>query len=79
MEDAGIKVVDYSDNVTGILEEDPVNGGRFISITLNPVVVVTEPSMLEKANALHHEANIKCFMANSVNFPVNHNPKCVVE
>jgi organic hydroperoxide reductase OsmC/OhrA len=76
--DAGIIVIDYTDHVTGILEEDPVNGGRFISVTLNPVVVVTEKSMIEKANALHHEANKKCFMSNSVNFPVNHRPKCVV-
>ena len=47
-------------------------------MTLNPVVVVTDKSMIDKANALHHEANKKCFMSNSVNFVVEHKPRCLV-
>ena len=74
--DAGIIVIDYKDNATGILEEDTINGGRFISVTLNPIVEVYESSMIEKANAFHDDANKQCFIANSCNFPVKHNPLC---
>ena len=76
--DAGIIVVDYKDMATGVMQEDAVDGGRFISVTLNPEVTVTESSMIDKANDLHHEANRKCFISNSVNFVVEHNSKCVV-
>lgn len=43
-------------------------------MTLNPLVVVTEQAMVEQANELHKKANEMCFIANSVNFPVNHQP-----
>jgi organic hydroperoxide reductase OsmC/OhrA len=33
-----------------------------------------EAAMLEKARALHEEANRLCFIARSVNFPVTHKP-----
>ena len=76
--DAGIIVIDYQDHATGVMIEDIVNGGRFVSVTLNPVVTVSESSMTDKANALHEEANKKCFISNSVNFPVNHKPQCLL-
>jgi organic hydroperoxide reductase OsmC/OhrA len=76
--DAGIVVVDYKDNATGVMIEDPVEGGRFTSVTLNPVVTITKSSMIVKAIALHDEAHKQCFMSNSVNFPVLHNPKFIV-
>ncbi len=76
--DAGVIVVDYVDSASGIMEEDPINGGRFISVILNPLVTVTDASMIEKANALHDDAHKKCFISNSVNFPVSHRPRCVV-
>jgi hypothetical protein len=31
--------------------------------------------MTEKAMALHHEANRLCYIANSCNFPVRHDPE----
>jgi organic hydroperoxide reductase OsmC/OhrA len=43
-------------------------------VTLNPIVTVTEQDMIAKANELHQKANELCFVANSVNFPVKHNP-----
>ncbi|MEY4875369.1 MAG: hypothetical protein RL708_518, partial [Bacteroidota bacterium] len=39
----------------------------------NPVVTITENSMIEKANELHKKAHEKCFIANSVNFEVKCN------
>lgn len=70
---AGIVVTDYIDNATGkmVLKED--GSGHFTEVTLNPIVTVSDSSMLEKANELHKEANKLCFIANSVNFPVKHN------
>jgi len=75
----GVIVVDYTDNATGKMVETPNGGGHFEEVMLNPVVTVKDSSMIEKANALHHKASELCFIANSVNFPVRHNPTCLVE
>ncbi len=76
--DAGIIVTDYVDNATGIMIETSNGSGQFKEATLNPIVTVTEFSMTEKVNELHKKANELCFIANSVNFPVGHNPICAV-
>ncbi|HTJ52239.1 MAG TPA: OsmC family protein [Cyclobacteriaceae bacterium] len=70
---AGVVVTDYSDNATGIMVETPDGGGHFTEVTLNPIVMVADKSMLDKANELHEKASKLCFIANSVNFPVKHN------
>lgn len=72
--EAGVIVLDYTDNATGIMDEDPDGGGRFTEVMLNPVVVVAQDTMIDKANELHKKANEFCFIANSLNFPVKHNP-----
>jgi organic hydroperoxide reductase OsmC/OhrA len=74
--EAKVVVVDYVDNVTGVMEETADGGGHFTQVILHPEVVVTETSMIEKANELHQMANEKCFIANSLNFKVQHNPVC---
>lgn len=71
---SGIVVTDYIDNATGIMIDTPNGGGRFSEVTLNPIVTITEKSMTEKANELHKKASELCFIANSVNFSVHHNP-----
>lgn len=71
---AGVIVTDYIDTATGIMVDSPNGGGQFTEVTLNPIVTVTEQDMLDKANELHKKANELCFIANSVNFPVRHNP-----
>ncbi|TRX38831.1 OsmC family protein [Flavobacterium sp. ZT3R18] len=70
---AGIVVTDYIDNATGIMLVNNDGSGQFIEVTLNPIVTITEETLLAKANELHKEANQLCFIANSVNFPVKHN------
>jgi len=75
---AGIVIVDYVDHATGIMEENISGGGHFTEVTLNPVCVVKDASMIEKAIELHHKAGEMCFIASSVNFKVNHNPACKV-
>ncbi len=72
--EAGIVVTEYVDNATGLMLETSNGGGQFAEVTLNPVVTVAEQGMVNKANAIHKKANELCFIANSVNFPVKHNP-----
>lgn len=75
----GIIVTDYKDHATGIMMETANGSGQFTEVTLYPEVIVTDESMIEKANNLHHKANEFCFIANSVNFPVKHNPTVSVK
>jgi len=70
----GVVVIDYSDHATGLMVTTPDGAGHFIAVTLNPVVIVAEAAMIEKANKFHEKANELCFIANSVNFPVKHMP-----
>ncbi len=77
--EAGIIVTDYRDNATGTITETPNDGGHFTKVTLNPVVTVTEHSVIYKANQLHKKANELCFISNSVNFPIFHKPTAVIE
>ena len=76
--DAGVIVTDYTDNATGTMQESPAGGGRFTEVVLHPVVTVKDASMIAKANELHTKANEKCFISNSVNFPVRHEQVCRV-
>ena len=73
---ASIVVIDYIDNATGTMQETKDGGGYFTDVTLHPTVVVSDASMIEKANKLHHEANKLCYIANSCNFPIHHKPNC---
>lgn len=75
---SGVVVVDYTDEAKGTMIETADGAGYFKEVTLYPTVTVSSESMIEKANALHHEANKMCFIANSMNFPVHHKPSCEV-
>jgi len=70
----GVIVVEYIDQATGVMIEAADGSGYFKEVTLYPKVIVSDESMIEKANELHHEANKMCFIANSVNFPILHSP-----
>ena len=54
--------------------EDGKGGGAFAEVTLRPHVTVADASMVDAATAAHAQANAWCFIANSVNFPVRHEP-----
>ena len=75
--DAGIIVTDYTDDAEGVLVLPETGSGHFSSVVLRPVVTITNAEQAGQANALHHKANEKCFIANSVNFTVHHEPVCV--
>jgi organic hydroperoxide reductase OsmC/OhrA len=74
----GVVVMDYSDQATGLMIEEESGAGKFKVVTLNPVVFVSEESMINKAIELHHEAHDICYIANSLNFEVKCNPVCEV-
>jgi organic hydroperoxide reductase OsmC/OhrA len=57
------------------MEENADGSGRFQSVVLKPRVTLAPGSDLAKARALHGIAHEKCFIANSVNFPVHHEPE----
>jgi organic hydroperoxide reductase OsmC/OhrA len=72
--EAGVVVIEYTDHATGIMTETADGGGYFTEVTLHPNVKVSDEAMISKANELHHEANKRCYIANSCNFPILHNP-----
>ena len=66
---AGVVVVDYKDHATGVMAR--IDGKiRFREVMLHPRVWVAAGGDLDKAHSLHHLAHERCFIANSVNFPV---------
>jgi organic hydroperoxide reductase OsmC/OhrA len=75
----GVIVTGYTDHATGVLIENENGGGQFKSVTLNPEVTVSDATMIEKAIALHHKAHEICYIANSMNFPVENKPVCKVK
>lgn len=76
---AGIVVTAYRDRVEGAMEELPDGSGRFTEVVLRPEITLAKGSDIARAEALHAEAHAKCFIANSVNFPVHHEPVTRVE
>lgn len=74
----GVIVTEYVDNAEGTMEENKDGSGQFSEVILSPKVTVTADDMVEKAIALHHEANAMCFIARSVKFPVRHEPVIMV-
>ncbi|HEU0071988.1 MAG TPA: OsmC family protein [Alphaproteobacteria bacterium] len=70
---AGIDVISYRDEAEGTMAIQDKKM-RFVSVLLKPEVVIADPARLEQARALHAAAHDGCFIANSVNFPVENQP-----
>jgi organic hydroperoxide reductase OsmC/OhrA len=70
----GVVVTDYRDEAFGLMRLNRDGSGQFERVTLRPQVTVADAAHVELAGALHHEANQVCFIARSVNFPVEHEP-----
>jgi organic hydroperoxide reductase OsmC/OhrA len=69
---AGVVVTGYTDRPEGTMAEGADGGGEFTEVVLRPAVTVAEPGMVDAAAGLHERANELCFIARSVNFPVEH-------
>lgn len=72
--EGGVVVTAYADRAEGTMVVESGGGGRFTAVVLHPEVTVTEPAMIESAQRLHAAAHAKCFIANSLNFPVTYEP-----
>jgi organic hydroperoxide reductase OsmC/OhrA len=74
---AGVVVESYTDAATGTLHVEADGSGALVEVVLRPVVTISagDPAT---ALALHAEANRLCFIANSVNFPVRHEPQLLL-
>jgi organic hydroperoxide reductase OsmC/OhrA len=71
-------VTAYADRAEGVMEVGRDGVGRFASVALHPTVTVAAGSDVGRARTLHKPAHEKCFIANSVNFPVGCEPEIVV-
>ena len=74
----GIVVTFYTDAATGVMRRTNDGGGHFTSVTLHPAVTISagDPAL---ARRLHAEASAQCFIAQSVNFPVLHEPTIILD
>ena len=76
---AGIVVTSYHDSASGTMHENGWGGGQFTTVVLRPRVTVADSADVERAFELHSEAAKQCYIAASVNFPVEHEPTVVAE
>ena len=73
--DAGVIVTAYIDRAEGTMVEDADGSGRFTRVVLRPLVTVAPGTDVERARALHDRAHAVCYIARSVDFPVEHEPE----
>lgn len=71
---AGVTVTAYRDEAAGIGETAPDGAGRFLKAVLRPQVTIAPGSDAAKARAIHWDIHKYCFIARSVNFPVEYEP-----
>ena len=71
-----IVVVAYKDKAQGTMQEQEDGSGKFNNVTLYPEVIIKNASNIALANQLHQKANSMCFIANSCNFKIEHQPTC---
>lgn len=70
--EAGIAIRSYRDDPVGVGESTPNGVGRFLRATLKPHIVVPIGTDLTAADAIHHRIHAVCFIARSVNFPIDY-------
>ncbi|MCA2014357.1 OsmC family protein [Cereibacter sphaeroides] len=77
--DAGIVVTAYEDAPEGTGELEPGGAARFVKAVLRPRITVKPGADMARAEAIHHEIHKVCFIARSVNFPVEIEPVFTIE
>lgn len=68
----GITVLSYEDHPEGVMIEEANGSGKFTEVHLYPRIQLAEAQDEEVLRGIHQEANQKCFIAQSCNFPVLH-------
>jgi organic hydroperoxide reductase OsmC/OhrA len=76
---AGVIVTSYEDEAEGVMVEEASGAGQFTSVTLRPRITIAGNSDKAVALDLHHRAHDMCFIARSMNFPVESEPTIRVE
>ena len=71
--EAGVVVTAYEDRAEGVMVEQADGGGAFARVVLHPRVTIRAGDA-QLAHALHKRAHALCFIARSVNFPVECEP-----
>jgi len=75
---ARIVVIDYVDDAMGTMIEDADGSGRFSGVVLRPRITIAAGSDSVLAESLHEQAHRKCFIANSVTFPITCEPTVAI-
>jgi organic hydroperoxide reductase OsmC/OhrA len=70
--DAGIVITEYSDDAEGEMVEHEDGSGEFTRVVLRPRMKITDGGRAEEAAAIHDRAHRVCCLAQSMNFPVEH-------
>jgi organic hydroperoxide reductase OsmC/OhrA len=68
---AEIQVLDYADECTATMSFQD-GKMRITEVTLRPRVTIAHGNDVDLAERLHEKAHEVCFIANSVNFPIDH-------
>ena len=73
--DAGITVMEYTDDAWGEMVEHADGSGELTRAVLNPRMRIQQADRIDDAVALHQRAHAVCALARSVKFPVEHRPQ----
>lgn len=74
-----IIVTKYHDKPAAIMMIDSSGKGYFKEASLHPLITISDAARIADAERLHEEAHRKCFIANSINFPLSIHPKFVTD
>jgi organic hydroperoxide reductase OsmC/OhrA len=58
-----------------MMVEESDGAGQFTRVVLRPTVTVAPGADVARARALHADAHAMCYIARSMNFPVEHQPE----
>lgn len=70
--DAGVLVTAYEDDPVAVGETLPNGASRFLRATLRPRISLGHGADVVRADAIHARIHETCFIARSVNFPVDY-------
>jgi len=68
---AGIVITKYTDDASGTMNLNEDGSGQFKRVVLRPHMTIADASQIAEATGLHAQAHHLCFIARSVNFPVD--------
>ena len=74
-----IQITSYKDHAEAILAVNGNGSGRITKVILRPTVHIKDATQKERALELHQEANKLCFIANSCDFEIEHQPAVFVD